>query len=74
MNGSIASQGDKFMIRSEYAIECLEKLMAHYINLTGYNPETAIRGRGRRKTSDIFIKISYISQKIIRDSLFTMNL
>ena len=26
--------------------------MAHYVNLTGLNPEAAVRGRGHRKTTE----------------------
>ena len=52
INESILGYRVKFETRSEYAIEYLEDIMAHYVNLTGLNPEAAVRGRGHRKTTE----------------------
>ena len=43
INESILGYRVKFETRSEYAIEYLEDIMAHYVNLTGLNPEAAVR-------------------------------
>ena len=52
MNEKISSFGVKFGIREEYAIEYLEQLQKHYGNLCGFDPETAVRGRGHHKTAE----------------------
>ena len=50
MNEKISSFGVKFGIREEYAIEYLEQIQQQYVKLCGFDPETAVRGRGHHKT------------------------
>ncbi len=50
MNEKISSFCVKFGIREEYAIEYLEQIQQQYAKLCGFDPETAIRGRGHHKT------------------------
>lgn len=50
MNDKISSFCVKFGIREEYAIEYLEQIQQQYAKLCGFDPETAIRGRGHHKT------------------------
>ena len=50
MNEKISSFCVKFGIREEYAIEYLEQIQQQYVKLCGFDPETAIRGRGHHKT------------------------
>lgn len=52
MNERIISYGVKFGIREEYAIEYLEQIQKQYIELCGFDPTTAVRGRGHRKTAE----------------------
>lgn len=52
MNQTILSYGVKFGVREEYAIEYLEEILGKYATLTGIDPETIIRGRGHRKSSE----------------------
>lgn len=52
MNEKISSFGVKFGIREEYAIEYLEQIQKHYVNLCGFDPETVVRGRGHHKTAE----------------------
>lgn len=42
----------KFDIRNEYAIEYLEQVTQQYVKLLDLHPETAVRGRGHRKTAE----------------------
>lgn len=58
----------KFETRSEYAIEYLEDIMAHYVDLTGLNPEAAVRGRGHRKTTEqrLYDRLCEYTQKLKR--------
>ena len=66
MNETIVSHGVKLGIRSEYVIEYLEELMAHYANLTGLNPEAIVRGKGHRKTAEqrLYDKLSEYTEKL----------
>lgn len=66
MNETISGYGVKLGIRSEYAIEYLEELMSHYANLTGLNPETVVRGRGHRKTTEqrLYDRLSEYTEKL----------
>ena len=50
MNEKISSFCVKFGIREEYAIEYLEQIQQQYVKLCGFDPETAVRGRGHHKT------------------------
>ena len=50
MNEKISSFCVKFGIREEYAIEYLEQIQQQYVKICGFDPETAIRGRGHHKT------------------------
>lgn len=52
MNEKTSSFGVKFGICEEYAIEYLEQIQKHYVNLCGFGPETAVRGRGHHKTAE----------------------
>lgn len=38
--------------REEYAIEYVESLMAQYLEVTGINPDSFVRGPGRRQTTE----------------------
>lgn len=50
MNVSLQGCGVKLGLRKEYAIEYLEEILAKYADLMNLHPETAIRGRGHRKS------------------------
>lgn len=52
INVQIALMGVKFDIRSEYAIEYMAEIISQYVKLTGFNPEKAVKGKGRRKTPE----------------------
>lgn len=52
MNQTILAHGVKFGTREEYAIEYLEQMLDQYISLTNLDPETIIRGRGHRRTTE----------------------
>lgn len=52
MNQTILAHGVKFGTREEYAIEYLEQMLTQYVSLTEIDPETIIRGRGHRKTTE----------------------
>ncbi len=52
MNENIALLRVKFETREEYAIEYLEQILVQYVKLSGFNPDTVIRGRGHRKTAE----------------------
>lgn len=52
MNEKISSFGVKFGIREEYAIEYLEQIQQQYVKLCGFDPKTAVRGRGHHKTAE----------------------
>lgn len=49
----------KFGIREEYAIEYLEQIQQQYVKLCGFDPETAIRGRGHHKQLNRGIMTSF---------------
>ena len=65
MNEKISSLGIKFGIREEYAIEYLEQIQKHYVNLCGFEPETAVRGCGHHKTAEQW-QYDSLSQYIAR--------
>lgn len=50
MNEKVAVFSVKFGIREEYAIEYLEQIQQQYVKLFGFDPRTAVRGRGHHKT------------------------
>ena len=50
MNRLIMTHGVKFGVREEYAIEYLEQIQSQFLSLTGYDPQTVIRGRGHHKS------------------------
>ncbi len=50
MNQLIVTHGVKFGVREEYAIEYLEEILAQFISLTGFDPQTKARGRGHHKS------------------------
>lgn len=52
INKRIAAFGVKFGVREEYAIEYLEQILKQYIQLCGFDPASAVRGRGHHKTSE----------------------
>ncbi len=52
INTRIAAFGVKFGVREEYAIEYLEQILKQYIQLCGFDPASAVRGRGHHKTSE----------------------
>ena len=52
INKVIVYQGVKFDIRNEYAIEYLEQVTTKYVNLMDLHPETIVRGRGHRKSTE----------------------
>ena len=52
MNETLVFQGVAFELRTEYAIEYMEEIIAQYVNLTGFNPETAVYGRGHHKSTE----------------------
>ena len=52
INVQIALMGVKFDIRSEYAVEYMAEIISQYVKLTGFNPEKAVKGKGRRKTPE----------------------
>ena len=52
MNEKVALYRVKFGIREEYAIEYLEQIQKQYAELCGFNPATAVRGRGHHKTAE----------------------
>lgn len=53
MNKVIAVHSVKFGIREEYAIEYLESILDEFKRLCGLDPETVIRGRGHRKSTEL---------------------
>ena len=52
MNQLIVTHGVKFGVREEYAIEYLEEIKAQFVSLTGFDPQTSVRGRGHRKSTE----------------------
>ena len=52
INKMIVYQGIKFDIRNEYAIEYLEQVTEQYVNLVDLHPETIVRGKGHRKSTE----------------------
>ena len=52
INKTIVYQGVKFDIRNEYAIEYLEQVTSRYAKLMDLHPETIVRGRGHRKSTE----------------------
>mgnify|MGYP000009198685 CR=1 FL=1 len=42
----------KFEIRIEYAIEYMEQITEHYVELACINPECIVREKGHRKTPE----------------------
>lgn len=42
----------KFEIRIEYAIEYMEQITEHYVELSCINPECIVREKGHRKTPE----------------------
>lgn len=52
INNTIVYQGVKFDIRTEYAIEYMEQITSEYAALTDLTPETIVRGRGHRKSTE----------------------
>ncbi len=52
INTRIAAFGVKFGVREEYAIEYLEQILKQYIQLCGFDPASAVGGRGHHKTSE----------------------
>ena len=52
INKRIAAFGVKFGVREEYAIEYLEQILKQYIQLCGFDPASAVRGRGHHKTPE----------------------
>lgn len=59
MNEVIMCRGVKFGIRSEYAIEYLEEILSHFVNLTGLNPQTVVRGRGHANPQNNVFMINF---------------
>lgn len=53
INKKYAHFGVKFGIRSEYAVEYLEHLIAEFVKFTGISPDSVIRGKGHHKTEEI---------------------
>ena len=56
----------KFDIRNEYAIEYLEQVTQQYVKLLDLHPETALRGRGHRKTAEqkYYEKLTEYTEKL----------
>lgn len=52
INNEVVYQGVRFDIRAEYAIEYMEDIITQYIKVTGFNPEKAVSGKGRRKATE----------------------
>lgn len=52
INAVAVYQGITFELRSEYAIEYMEEVISKYIQFTGFNPETAVYGKGHHKTAE----------------------
>ena len=52
MNQFIVTYGVKFGVREEYAIEYLEEILTQFVSLTGFDPQTKVRGRGHRKSAE----------------------
>ena len=52
INENIATFSVKLGIREEYSIEYLEELQSKYVQLCGYDPKTAVRGKGHRKSPE----------------------
>lgn len=52
MNERIIPYGVRFGIREEYAIEYLVQIQQEYVKLCGFDPTTAVSGRGHRKTTE----------------------
>ena len=50
MNQLIVTHGVKFGVREEYAIEYLEEIQEQFVSLTGFDPQTKVRGRGHHKS------------------------
>ena len=53
MDERISVFGVKFGFREEYAIEYLEQIQQQFGKLCKLDPNTAVRGRGHRKTSEL---------------------
>lgn len=66
INEYIACYGVKIQYRTEYAIEYLEEIGQKFCSLTGYNPQNAVYGKGRRKTIDqrLYDKLSEYTEKL----------
>ena len=66
MNQIIVLHGVKFGVREEYAIEYLEEIMAQFVLLTGFNPQTIIRGRGHHKSVEqrLYDKLAEYTEKL----------
>ena len=63
---AIAYMEIKFDIRNEYAIEYLEHSALRYAKAVGFTPETAVRGKGYRKTQEqkYYEKLTEYTEKL----------
>ena len=50
INQTAVFQGVAFELRTEYAVEYMEQIIAQYIQITGIQPELIVRGRGHHKS------------------------
>ena len=68
MNALIVIHGVKFGVREEYAIEYLEEIRTQFVELTGFDPNVIVRGRGHRKTDHqkLYEKLSGYIEKLKR--------
>ena len=66
MNQMIVTHGVKFGVRKEYAIEYLEEIQTQFVSLTGFDPQSIVRGRGHHKTVEqrLYDKLAEYTDKL----------
>lgn len=66
MNQMIVTYGVKFGVRKEYAIEYLEEIQTQFVSLTGFDPQSIVRGRGHHKTVEqrLYDKLAEYTDKL----------
>ena len=66
MNAVIMLYGVKFGQRDEYAIEYLEQIQRQFLALTGFDPQTVVRGRGHHKSTEqkLYDKLVLYTEKL----------
>lgn len=66
INKEIVMHGVKFGNREEYAIEYLEQLKKQFVSLTGYDPQSEVKGRGHHKTKEqkLYDKLVEYTEKL----------